>query len=98
MTRRAAPRTQSLAIVTQALRTHIPSTPPVCELRRSEKGVPNLRYRAETNGIPWLVDIYLGRLYRVRIGTNPGELQHSIPALLGYLTRNLGIQRASPEN
>ena len=63
-----APKMRSLVIATSALRNCIPSTEPRCEFRRSENGVPNLRYQTETKGIPWTVDIYLGHFYRAQVG------------------------------
>lgn len=85
------PKAKSLVIVLGALRNYIPSTAPLLEERRSEKGVPNLRYSAETNGLPWNVDVYQGHYYRVRVGSKTGEVFRTIPSLLGYLVRNLGV-------
>lgn len=90
------PKTQSLVIVTSALRNYIPSTDPTTEMRRSEKGVPNLRYQAETNGVYWSVDIYMGHYYRARVGSGIGEVFRTIPSLLGYLIRTLGIVFEAP--
>jgi hypothetical protein len=86
-----APKTRTVVIVTEALRNYIPSTDPIMEWRRSEKGVPHMSYRAETNGLPWGVDIYLGHFYRVRVGTGFGEVKHSIPELMNYLSRKLRV-------
>lgn len=86
-----APKTRSVVIVASALRNYIPSTDPIMEWQRSEKGVPYMRYQADTGQIPWEVDIYLGHFYRVRVGTNFGEVKRSIPELLTCLCRKLGI-------
>jgi hypothetical protein len=86
-----APKTRSVVIVASALRNYIPSTDPIMEWQRSEKGVPYMRYQAETNALPWEVDIYLGHFYRVHVGNGFGEIKRSIPELLSYLARKLGI-------
>ncbi len=92
-TRRRPPKMRSLAIVIAALRNYIPSSEPHYEHRCSERGVPNLRYQAETNGISWTVDLYMGHFYRVRIGNQTGEVFRTIPTLIGYLLRSLQIMR-----
>jgi hypothetical protein len=73
------------------LKARVPSSPPVCTVRKSLKGVPNVRYTAETNGIPWLVDIYLGHFYRVQVGNGIGDTFRTVPSVLGYLLRSLGV-------
>ncbi len=88
------PKVQEMILVAAALRHYIPSTEPHKELRRSQKGVPHLRYSAETNGIPWKVDIYLGQFYRAQVGTGIGDVQRSLPILLGYLHRCLFARKA----
>jgi len=87
--RAKAPKWTSLWRTAGALGTIPTDEEPACELRESEDGRPNLRYRAVTNGLPWLVDIYQGHFYRVQVGNGMGEICRSIPALLGYLERNL---------
>ena len=88
------PKSKSVLLVTDALRSHIPSDKPVFTMRTSENGRPNVRYQAETNGLPWLVDIYLGHYYRAQVGNGLGEVCRTIPALVGYLKRNLGVANA----
>ena len=88
------PKSKNVLMVTDALRSHIPSTVAVFSMRTSENGRPNVRYQAETNSLPWVVDIYLGYYYRVQVGSGLGEVCRTIPALIGYLKRNLGIEHA----
>lgn len=88
---------RSLVIVTSALRNFIPSTEPNTQFDRSEKGVPFLRYQAETRGIGWSVDIYMGHFYRVRVGSGFGEVKRSIPELLAYLMRKLHVHPEASE-
>lgn len=92
-TRRRPPKMRSTAIVISALRNYVPSSEPRCEFRYSERGVPNVRYEAETNNIPWTVDIYMGHFYRAHISGHTGEVFRTIPALLGYLLRSLHVIR-----
>jgi hypothetical protein len=88
------PRTQSMLLVMYTLRANVPSSPPVCVYRRSESGRLNLRYQAETNGLPWTVDIYQGHYYRARVGSAMGDILRSLPSLIGYLCRYLGVTHA----
>jgi len=85
------PRAQSLLLVVSALRSFIPSVQPVCAFRKSASGRMNLRYQANTNGLPWTVDLYQGHYYRAHVGTGIGEVLRSVPALIGYLKRTLGV-------
>lgn len=84
------PRARSLFITTAMLRM-IPGTDPTIYMRRSEKGVPNLRYESETNGLQWSVDIYRGHFYRARVGNGIGEVFHNSASVVGYLIRSLGL-------
>lgn len=61
------------------------------EPRESEKGVPNVRCSAYTNGIHWTVDIYSREFYRVKVGTDSADIVTTIPHLIGYLNRKLGL-------
>jgi hypothetical protein len=88
---RRPPKVRSLLIVVGALQANIPSSAPECTLRKSENGVPNVRYAATTKDIPWIVDIYMGHYYRVQVGNNIGEVFRSIPPLLGFLIHQLGL-------
>jgi len=81
-------------IAVTTLRQTIPSDRPKCAIRESLNGRPNLRYQAETNGLPWTVDIYLGHYYRAHVGSATGEVFRSLPSLIGYLTRTLGVENA----
>lgn len=61
------------------------------EFRRSDRGRPNFRLQAETRGLSWNVDIYSGRYFRARVGTETGEIIRTIPALVGHLNLHLGL-------
>lgn len=86
-----APRIQSVLFVLAALQAHVPCENFRYYWRRSEKGVLNMRCEAETNGLNWIVDIYLGHFYRASVGTETGEVHRSIPSLLGFIRRQVGI-------
>jgi hypothetical protein len=88
---RKPPKMQRLLVVVAALQSNIPSGPPECSMRESFTGTPNLRYAAETNGVPWIVDIYIGNFYRVQVDNQIGEVFRTIPALIGHLTHKLGL-------
>jgi hypothetical protein len=82
-----------MLMVVGALQANIPSTAPVCTPRKSENGVPNLRYAATTKNVPWIVDIYMGHYYRAQVDNNIGETFRSIPALMGFLIHQLDLSQ-----
>ena len=92
MNLRSVPRPRTLLRVAGVLSTSIPSSNPVMNYGQSEKGVPHLRYSAETNSLPWFVDIYSSRYFYVCVGTKTGQILKAIPSLVGYLAQNLGVR------
>lgn len=86
------PRPASILRDIAILRQAVPmDAEPVFEWRTSFNGRPNLRVRAVTNRINWIVDLYCGHYYRVQVEDKLGEVWRSIPALVGYLHRHLRI-------
>lgn len=63
--------------------------------RESEKGTPNFRIATQTNQIPWSVDVYAGQYFIVRVGSRLTEECNSVPQIVLYLHRMLGVKRVS---
>jgi len=97
MKKRSPPKAQAILLVVTALKVHIPSDKARCSRRESFNGVPNFRYQATTGGLPWTVDIYNSHYFRVQVGTQTGDVLKTVPELIGYLARNLGIVPAPPK-
>lgn len=86
------PQPREVTPVIQALQFHIPvDEPPIYGWRSSLKHVPNFRYKAKTNEIEWCVDIYRGHFYHVSL-LDSTEICNTIPSLVSYLWRMLGIK------
>lgn len=85
------PRPNEVGPVLRALQLHIPMDAYAYGFRESVKHVPNYRIKAQTNEIEWCVDIYRGSFYCVSIANNT-EICKTIPSLVTYLCRMLGIK------
>lgn len=87
------PQPRDVAPVMNALRQHIPMDVPwAYGMRESLRHVPNFRIKAYTNEIMWTVDVYKGHFYHVTIG-NSMEIFATIPTLISYMWRVLGIKK-----
>ena len=76
-----------------AIRKYIPMDVPLMHgMRESLKHVPNYRLKSQTNEIEWCVDIYRGHFYNVSTQDST-EICRTIPSLVSYLWRMLGIKR-----
>ncbi len=89
--RSAAPRARRVEMVCLALLNHIESSRPDCSWGESLNGTPRMRYAATTKGVDWTVDIYNGHYYRAHVGNGVGDVFRSLPSLIGYLKRRLGL-------
>lgn len=89
--RRTHPKLLNIHFIVTALQGSIPMDSWSVTPRESEKGVPNVRCSSCTNGIPWIVDIYSREFYRVKVGTDSADIINTIPLLIGYLNRKLGL-------
>lgn len=87
------PKMKDVALVTRALETVPKDMPLNGGWRESERGVPNFRLASQTNEIPWTVDIYAGQYYIVRVGSRLSEECGSVPSIILYLHRMLGVRR-----
>jgi hypothetical protein len=87
------PKPAEVARVMRALDACIPmDTKPKQGWRESLKLVPNYRIKSTTGEIDWCVDIYSGRYYIVSVGDRLTEECKSIPQLVGYMCRMLGVR------
>jgi hypothetical protein len=89
--KRPRPKLMNIHFIVTALQGSIPMDSWSVEPSESENGVPNVRCSAYTSGIHWTVDIYSRDFYRVKVGTDTADILSTIPLLIGYLNRKLGI-------
>lgn len=84
------PRPQSLLRDIAIVRSAVPMDgEPEFEWRKSFSGTPNLRMKATTNQINWLVDFYCGHFYRAEIDGTVGETWRDMRSVVGYLRNRL---------
>lgn len=89
------PRPQDVMPVKAALEVLIPMDTDIqMGLRESEKLVPNIRLKSQTNEISWYVDIYSGQYYVVSVN-GYSEICKSIQSIVGFLCRMLGVKPKS---
>jgi len=87
------PKAADIARVMRALQACIPmDVQPEHGWRESIKLVPNYRIGATTGSVDWCVDVYSGRYYVASVGDRLTEECKSIPQLVGYLRRMLGVK------
>jgi len=58
--------------------------------RNSHAGNPNLRVKAITKNVEWLVDVYPRNYFFVRVESHT-QVCRSLPSLIGYICRMLGV-------
>lgn len=91
-TRPRWPKPQEVIPVMTALERFVPmDTRITMGWRESQKLVPNMRVASQTNEKEWSVDIYSGSFYVVTV-SGIMETCDSIPYLIGYLCRMLGVK------
>lgn len=92
------PQPRDVGPVMLAIRKYIPMDVPLMHgMRESLKHVPNYRLKSQTNEIEWCVDIYRGHFYNVSVQDST-EICRTIPSLVSYLRRMLGIKHPSGGN
>jgi hypothetical protein len=86
------PRKPDIDIVLRALRSLVPmDTPLEMSWRNSHAGNPNLRVKSLTKNIEWVVDVYPRNYFYVCVDRHFTQACHSIPSLVGYICRMLGV-------
>jgi hypothetical protein len=87
------PKPKDIALVTRALSAAVPMDKPLnMGWRESDKAVPNLRCATQTGGREWYVDVYAGHFYCVGVSGHLTEIVHSLPEMVRYLCRMLGVR------
>jgi hypothetical protein len=92
------PKMKDVAFVHRALEVLPKDRPFNAGWRQSEKGTPNFRFATVTNERSWTVDVYAGDYYIVRVGDRLTEECSSVPSIILYLHRMLGLNRVSGNN
>ena len=87
------PKPGDIALVGGVLNRCVPSDSGITGERRvSIKLVPNFRFMGVTAEVPWSVDVYFGQYYVAMVGGYAAEVHKTIPSLILYLHRALGVR------
>ena len=87
------PKAKVIAITSQQIVKILPmDVPPTFSWHESERGNSALRVSSATNGVRWTVDLYHARYLVCRIDGKFSEVCKSIPSLVVYFCKALGLK------
>lgn len=91
--RKRLPKLRDIAQIWHVLRLVVPmDEEPQHGWRESYRGVINYRIKSSTNEKEWFVDTYAASYYVVTVSNRFPEPCRTIPSLVGYLCRSVGVR------